>query len=40
MDFKHRIIQLHCRGVQPNYSEISLLLSKYAPSVFCFQETF
>ena len=40
MDFKHKIIQWNCRGLKPNYNEVSLLISKYNPSVFCFQETF
>ena len=31
MDFKHKIIQWNCRGLKPNYNEVS---------VFCFQETF
>ena len=40
MDFKHTIIQWNCRGLKPNYNEVSLLISEYNPSVFCFQETF
>ena len=40
MAFKHRIIQWKCRGMKPNYKEVSLLISEYNPSVFCFQETF
>ena len=40
MDFKHKIIQWNCRGLKPNYNEVSLLISGYNPSVFCFQETF
>ena len=40
MDFKHKIIQCNCRGLKPNYNEVSLLISDYNPSVFCFQETF
>ena len=40
MDFKHKIIQWNCRGLKPNYNEVSLLVSEYNPSVFCFQETF
>ena len=40
MDFKHIIIQWNCRGLKPNYNEVSLLISEYNPSVFCFQETF
>ena len=40
MDFKHKIIQWNCRGLKPNYNEVSLLISEYQPSVFCFQETF
>ena len=40
MDFKHKIIQWNCRGLKPNNNEVSLLISKYNPSVFCFQETF
>ena len=40
MDFKHKIIQWNCRGLKPNFNEVSLLISKYNPSVFCFQETF
>ena len=39
-DFKHKIIQWNCRGLKPNYNEVSLLISEYNPSVFCFQETF
>ena len=40
MDFKHKFIQWNCRGLKPNYNEVSLLISEYNPSVFCFQETF
>ena len=40
MVFKHKIIQWNCRGLKPNYNEVSLLISEYNPSVFCFQETF
>ena len=40
MDFKHKISQWNCRGLKPNYNEVSLLISEYQPSVFCFQETF
>ena len=40
MDFKHKIIQWNCRGLKPNYDEVTLLISEYNPSVFCFQETF
>ena len=40
MDFKHKIIQWNCRGLKPYYNEVSLLISEYNPSVFCFQETF
>ena len=40
MDFKHKIIQWNCRDLKPNYNEVSLLISEYNPSVFCFQETF
>ena len=40
MDFKHKIIQWNCRGLKPNYNEVSLFISEYNPSVFCFQETF
>ena len=40
MDLKHKIIQWNCRGLKPNYNEVSLLNSEYNPSVFCFQETF
>ena len=40
MDFKHKIMQWNCRGLKPNYNEVSLLKSEYNPSVFCFQETF
>ena len=36
MDFKHKIIQWNCRGLKPNYNEVSLLISEYNPSVFCF----
>ena len=35
MDFKNKIIQWNCRGY-----EVSLLISEYNPSIFCFQETF
>ena len=38
--FKHKIIQWNCRGLKPNYNEVSLLISEYNPSAFCFQETF
>ena len=40
MDFKHKIIQWNCRGLKPNFNEVSLLISEYNQSVFCFQETF
>ena len=30
----------NCRGLKPNFNEVSLLISEYNPSVFCFQETF
>ena len=40
MDFKHKIIQWNYQGFKPNYNEVSLLISEYNPSVFCFQETF
>ena len=40
MDFKHKTIQWNCRGLKPNYNEISPLISEYNLSVFCFQETF
>ena len=40
MDFKNKIIQWNCRGLKPNYNEVSLLISEYNPSVFCFQEIF
>ena len=40
MDFNYKIIQWNCRGLKPNYNEVSLLISEYNPSVFCFQETF
>ena len=40
MDFKHKIIQWNSPGLKPNYNEVSLLISEYNPSVFCFQETF
>ena len=36
MDFKHKIIQWNCRVLKPNYNEVSLLISEYNPSVFCF----
>ena len=39
LDFKHKIIQWNCRGLKPNYNEVSLLFSEYKPSAFCFQET-
>ena len=34
------IIQWNCRGLKANFNEVRLLLSTYAPSVFCLQETF
>ena len=40
MDFKHKIIQWNCHGLKPNCNEVSLLISTYNPSVFCFQKTF
>ena len=40
MDVKHKIIQWNCRGLKPNFDEVSLLISEYNPSVFCFQEAF
>ena len=40
MDFKHKIIQWNCQGLKPNYNEISLLISEYNPSVFCFKTRF
>ena len=40
MDFKHKIIQLNCGGLKPNYNEVSLLISEYNSFVFYFQETF
>ena len=40
MDFKHKIIKWNCRGLKPIYNEVSLLISEYNPSVFCFQEAF
>ena len=40
MDFKHKIIHWNCQGLKPYYNEVSLLISEYKPSVFCFQETF
>ena len=27
MAFKHKIIQWNCRGLKPNYNEVSLLLN-------------
>ena len=39
MGFKHKIIQWNCQGLKPNYNKVSLLISEYNPSVFCFQET-
>ena len=39
MDFKHKIIQWNCRGLKPNYNEVSLMFSEYNPSIFCFQMT-
>ena len=40
MNLKHKIIQWNCRGLKPNYNEVSLLISEYNQSLFCFQETF
>ena len=34
------IIQWNCRGLRANYNEILLLLTKFAPTVVCLQETF
>ena len=31
MDFKHKIIQWNCRGLKPNFNEVSLLISQYNP---------
>ena len=40
MDFKHKIIQWNCRGLKPNFNEVSLLISEYNPSVFVFKRHF
>ena len=40
MDFKHKIKQWNCQGLKPSFNEVSLLISEYNLSVFCFQETF
>ena len=40
MDFKHKIIQWNCRGLKPNYNEVSLLISEYNPSHFVFKRHF
>ena len=29
MDFTHKIIQWNCRGLKPNYNEVSLLICEY-----------
>ena len=34
------IIQWNCRGLRRNYNESLLLLTKFAPTVVCLQETF
>ena len=40
MDYKHKIIQMNCRGLKTKFEEIYLLQQKENPSVFCLQETF
>ena len=40
MDFKHKLIQWNSFGLKHKYNEVSLLISEYNTSVFCFQETF
>ena len=34
------IIQWNCRGLKPNYDEVSLLLTSHNPAAMCLQETF
>ena len=36
----NNIIQWNCRGLQANYNEILLLMSKYNPALLCLNETF
>lgn len=36
---KNNIIQWNCRGVKPNFEELSLLVSEYSPVAVCLQET-
>ena len=40
MDKYNNIIQWNCRGVKPNFEELSLLVSQYSPVAVCLQETF
>ena len=41
MNFKHKIIQLNCRGLKPKFDEISIILEQQQKtSIFCLQETF
>ena len=34
------VIQWNCRGLRPNFDELSLLIVKYNPLAVCLQETF
>ena len=34
------VIQWNCRGLRPNFDELTLLIVKYDPLAVCLQETF
>ena len=34
------VIQWNCRGLRPNFDELSILVVKYNPLAICLQETF
>ena len=34
------VIQWNCRGLRPNFDELTLLIVKYNPLAVCLQETF
>ena len=34
------VIQWNCRGLRPNFDELSLLIVKHNPLAVCLQETF
>ena len=37
---ENKFIQWNCRGLRPNFDELSLLIQKYNPLSVCLQETF